>query len=140
MAKVTADQAAKKWASRLSSATQDIQNGVNNVTSSPTAAAASKADKWQQRLADPNTKAKFQAGLNAVSLDQWKQATLTKGLPRIASGAQAATPKFTDFMSKLLPYQDQLSAKVATMPDLTLQDSIQRMVTFVQGMASFKKS
>jgi len=41
----------------------------------------------------------------------------------------------------LLPHIDSVRAGVEKMPDLTLEDSINRMSTFVRGMAkfSFKK-
>lgn len=130
---------AKKWASNLGNSTSSITDGVNAVTQSPTASAAKAVDRWSAAMQAQRTKDKFVKGLNAVTLGDWQQAMLTKGVPRVASGAQAATPKMQDFMTKLLPYTAQVSAKVQAMPKLNLNDSIARATTAITEMAKFSK-
>jgi len=43
------------------------------------------------------------AALNAVSNQQWQQAAINKGAPRLASGAQQASPKQLAAAQKLQP-------------------------------------
>jgi hypothetical protein len=135
----TPAQVAAKFASNLGSATTSIQNGVQAVTQSPTAAAANAVTKWQQKMAQPSTASKFVAGLNGVSLQSWQSAMINKGLPRIASGAQAAIPKMTAFYNDFLPFVAGVQAKVKAMPSLTLTDSANRMLANMNAIAAYKK-
>jgi hypothetical protein len=132
-------QIAAKWAQRLQGATQDIQNGVMNVTVSPTSQAAAKKDKWVAGIQKAAASGKWEAGLNKVSLQSWQNSMIQKGLPRVGQGATAAQPKMADFMAKLIPYQTQLQSTIKAMPDLTLEDNLNRAMAFMRGMSNFKK-
>lgn len=138
MAKLTPEQFAAKWASRLGASTQDIQNGINRITVSPTEQAANKQAKMLANLTASVNSGKWARGLRSVSLDAWRKATIEKGLPRIQQGATAAQPKMVEFANKLLPYQQALVDKINAMPDISLQDSIARMTAYINGMAQFK--
>jgi hypothetical protein len=46
----------------------------------------------------------------------------------------------TAFAEELLPFIDRQRAKLANMPDVTLDDNINRMTSFIRGMADFKRS
>ena len=141
MAKLTPKQAQEKHASRLKGAIEDMRQGIERVTASPTAAAAAKQDKMKARINAAIDSGKWAAGLRAVTLEEWKDKVTTKGLPRVAAGIDAAAPKVEKFYTQLLPHIDQQVSTIRKMPDLTLEDSINRMSTFVRGMAkfSFKK-
>ena len=139
MAKLTPDEFAEKHARRLKGAIQDIEKGVSRVTTSPTAQAASKQDKMLSRLTAKVQDGTWASRLKSVSLDSWKQDTIEKGIPRIAGGIDRAQGKVTDFAAKLLPHIDAGKAQVDKMPDLTLEDSISRMTTFVRHMSKFKR-
>lgn len=140
MAKISPTEAAEKWATRLAGSTSEITRGVNAVTESPTAKAAAKQEKMLQNLMQSVNSGKWAAGLNRVSLQDWKKATIEKGVNRIPGGAMAAKGKMQTFMSQLLPYQEGLQAQIEGMNDLTLDDSIARMNAWVRGMANFKRS
>lgn len=140
MAKLTPQQFTEKWQRRIQSATPDITNGINRVDTSPTQQAAAKKDKMLQNLTASVQNGKWEAGLNRVTLADWKSAAINKGVPRIAQGAAGAGAKLTNFASQLLPFQDSLASQVKSMPDLTLEDSINRMTTWVRGMAKFTRS
>src|SRR5262245_8881333 len=88
---------AQKWANRLGAATDAVQKGVQAVQTSPTATAAQHQDAYVAGVQRAAQTGKWARGLNRVNLQQWQQATLQKGIPRIASGAQAAVPKMTAF-------------------------------------------
>lgn len=139
MAKFTPAELAEKWQRRLSSSLPDIERGVRNVTVSPTQLAAAKQQKMLQRLTEAVQSGKWANGLKSVSLEQWREATITKGLNRIPVGAEQGRGKMEQFAAKLIPYQETLKGQINNMPDLTLQDSIARMTAWVNGMAKFKK-
>jgi hypothetical protein len=64
---------------------------------------------------------------------------INKGIPRVSGGLDASIGKVADFASQLLPAIDSAVAKIKTMPDLTIEDSISRMTTFVREMSKFSK-
>lgn len=130
----TADQIAAKWAQNLSGATQAITDGVNGVTTAPGLAAARQKDVYVANVTA--SAGKWATNVAAVTLPAWQQAMITKGVPRIASGAQAAQPKFTNFMNQLLPHiatvKSQLPARGG------LEQNINRATAMIRGMAKFQ--
>lgn len=139
MPRSTPDEAARDWANALNNSTAKIQRGIERVTVSPTSQAAAKKDKMKARLMQAIDNGKWEAGLRRVSLEQWKEAAINKGVQRIGAGATAAINKQTEFYSKLFPFQQSLQEKIKTMPDLTLADSKARANAWIDGMATFKR-
>ena len=139
MAKLTPTEFQEKHASRLKGAVEDMRRGVERVTTAPTAKAAAKAAKMKANLVASIDSGKWAAGLNRVTLEEWKSKMINKGVNRVASGIDEAAPKVVDFATKLLPHIDKGVDKIKGMSDLTLEDSINRMTTFVRHMATFKR-
>lgn len=141
MSKLSAKEVTEKHARRLKGSIEDMRLGIEKVTVAPTVQAAAKQEKMKQKIVAAIDSGKWAAGLRAVSLEEWKSKITTKGLPRIASGIDGAGAKVEKFYSQLLPHIDKTQAEIKKLPDLTLEDSINRMSTFVRGMAkfSFKK-
>jgi hypothetical protein len=126
---------ANKWATRLSGATQAITDGVNAVTQAPGAKAAAQADVWLAKL--QASRDKWVRNVSAVTLQQWQTAMTTKGVQRIATGAQAAVPKMTAFMSQWLPYEAAGVQSLASQPRGTIDQNIQRAITMMRYNAQF---
>lgn len=139
MVKVNVEQFTKKWGDRLTGATEQITNGVNNVSTAPGVMAAKKQEKMRAGINRALDSGKWAKNVAAIPLADWKNAILTKGLQRLSSGVEGAKPKVTAFAVKLLPYLDGLQKTVKAMPDLTLQDNINRMVKHVTEMSKFSK-
>jgi len=136
----TPARAAEKWVRNLSGATQEIRDGVQGVTVSPMDKAADQAEKYRARVNAAVDSGKYQARLRDVSLDEWKRATLEKGIGRIATGAAAAQDDVQDFFNQLFPFQERLQSQIDSMPDTTLEDSIARQAAWTRGMAEFQRS
>ena len=137
--KVSAEEFAEKHARRLKGAIEDVRTGVEKVTESPTVKAASKQTKMLQNLQQSVSSGKWAAGLKRVSLEEWKQKTIDKGLGRIAAGVDEAHDKMVTFGAQLLSYESGLKDQVDKMPDLTIEDSINRATSWIRGMAKFER-
>lgn len=136
----TALQSAEKWVRNLSGATQEIRQGVQGVTESPTAKAADQQAKYLFNVQRAVESGKYASRLRGVSLEDWKSKTLEKGIGRIASGAAAAQDDFQDFMQELIPFQAELKGRIDVMPDTSLEDSIARQAAWTRGMAEFQRT
>lgn len=126
--------AAARWLAGLQNAGSKIESGVRGVTVPPGAAAAKQkgvyiqnvtanADKWAARTA-------------AVPLSTWQEDMITKGIPRIASGAQQAEAKMTAFLTKFLPFVAGVQRSLP--PRGNLEANIARMVANARGLAQYK--
>ena len=136
--RTTPQQATTKWVQRLSASTDSITSGVQNVQQAPGAKAAAQKNKWLQNVqASAN---KWATRVNSVTLQDWQNAMLNVGVPRIAQGAQQKQGKMQAFMSDFLPYLQTGVSTVERMPSLTLEDGIQRAVAMIRHNANFKRS
>lgn len=139
MAKNASDVAAK-WSKNLASSGDSIRQGVQNVTQAPTQKAAQNVNAYVNGVNQAAASGKWQRGLNRVSLQDWQNATLQKGLPRITSGATAGKSKMESFMTQFLPHVDQLQNVLASMPRGDIEQNKARMLAAVDHMAKFKRS
>lgn len=138
MAKKSPAESAEKWARNLKASVPDITAGVNRVTEAPGIKAAAQSEKMLARLSESVRNGTWGARVSGVSLEEWKGHMLNKGIGRIAAGVDAAGSKVEDFHNQLSAYQDSIQTKLKGMPDLTLEDSINRMTYHVREMAKFK--
>jgi hypothetical protein len=138
MAKLTPQQAREKHAARLKASLGEVQRQVEAVAVAPGVQAAKKADKMLTNITNAITSGRWGRRVSSVSLSSWQESMIKKGIPRISQGIDAAAPKVEAFFAAFLPHTDKVSAEVAQMPDLTLEDNINRMVHTVRRNAEFK--
>ena len=139
MPKLTPEEFADKHARRLKSSIEDIRAGVEKTAVAPGVLAAKKADKMLANLQARVQDGTWAKRVSGVSLEEWRSKMINKGLSRISGGIDEAHDKVVDFANQLLPAVEAAQAKVKAMPDLTLEDSINRMTTFIREMAKFRK-
>lgn len=130
-----ATMATQKWLTNIQNSTDRMTKGAQAVTESPGKRAAAQADKWLLRV--QNAKQKFITNSARVTVDQWRDAYIKVGIPRVSQGAQAKQQKYTDAMADFLPYLQQGVAKIDAMPRLTLADSIARATAMIQHNAAY---
>ncbi len=140
MSKLTATEFQAKHARRLKASVEDVRAGIDRVTENPCDKAAAKADKMLSNLTASVTSGKWAAGLKRVTLEEWKRKARDIGVNRIAAGIDGAAEKVVAFAEQLLPHIDREQAKIKAMPDVTLDDNINRMTAFCRGMAGFKRT
>jgi hypothetical protein len=129
-----------KWSRNLSASTPSITSGVQAVTIAPTQAAARQGDAYLQGVQRAYADGKWQAGLQRVTLQDWQNAMLTKGIPRIQQGATAGKANVEQFMGQLLPYIQTGQRALAATPRGTLETNLSRMTTFARYMSNFKRT
>lgn len=138
MAHGSPQEVAQKWSQRSQAAAQDYTAGINRVSTSPTEAAANAHATWSARLADPNTVAKYQRKLRAVTLEEWKSAAAQFGASRYSQGVAAKEAKFERAMVPLLQFIDSAVAQVKRMPNVTFEDRLQRSRAMQTLMHNYK--
>lgn len=140
MARLTAAEFQEKHARRLSAAVEDVRKGIAKVTVNPCELAAAKQEKMLTNLTAAVNDGRWAAGLKRVSLEEWKDKAANVGAGRIASGINAAKAKVIAFAEQLLPHIDAGQSKLKGMSDITLEDNIARMTSFIRHMAEFKRT
>lgn len=131
-----AADAAANWVTGMSSSTEKIRKNVQAVTDSPMEKAANAVQRQVDGVIRAANSGKTARKLRSVSLDDWKNAFLTKGLNRIQSGASTAKNKFAAFMQSFLPYLQQGVSQLPPRGDL--EANIARMTSMVRHNANFK--
>ena len=139
MARFTAAEVQEKHARRLKAAVPDIISGVGKVTEAPGKKAAAKAAKMKANLNAKLDDGTWARRVAAVPVEDWKASMINKGAPRIAAGIDGAKDKSIAFYEQLLPAVDAAKAKIAAMPDVTIEDNINRVGTYLREMGKFSK-
>lgn len=129
---------ASRWSRNLAGATDKIKQGVMAVQTSPTAKAAQAVQRQVDGVIRAMQSGKTAAALNAVSLGDWQNAMSTKGVARIASGAQAAQPKMQAFMTQFLPFLQTGVQQLQSMPRGDLEQNIARATQMMRYTSGFK--
>lgn len=137
MAMPTPQQAAANWARGMANSTEKIRSGIQAVTDSPMAKAAARADAYAQGVQRAVADRTYQNALEAVTLEDWKKASLEKGVNRVAGGAEAAKPKMAAFLTEFLPHVAQ---GVASLPPRgNTEQNIERAVQMMRHNSKFRR-
>jgi hypothetical protein len=134
MARVNSQQWLEKWGRRLNGASTDIKNGVMQVKTSPGQAAAAQKDLWLQKIQERADT--WATNVAKVSLGDWQDAMVNKGIGRIAAGVTSAQASKAQVIDNLLKAVDTASAAARQVPRGSLEQNIQRAVTFMQTMSA----
>lgn len=126
----------QKWAQRLGAAGQAMTDGANALQTAPGALAAAQADVWLAKL--QASRDKWIKRVSAVTLAQWRDSFITKGIPRVSSGAQQAIPKFTAFLTEFLPHVER--GRAALPPRGTIDQNLERARQMALHNATFQRT
>lgn len=143
MAKRQKDAAtiARKWANNLSQSADAMTQGIRAVTQNPAQAAKAKKNTMKARLMKSlEDGGKYDQAMDQVTLQDWQDAAIKKGVARATQGAVEAEGKMQQFMSQLLPFTAQVSAKISQMPNATEAERDARMLAAVREMRAFRRN
>jgi len=138
MAKLTPEEYAEKQSRNLKNSLPDIRMGIERVSQAPGQAAARAQARMKDNLNRAIDDGRWAAKVSGVTLEEWKNKALTKGVDRIGPGIDAAFQQQVQMAGRLLSAVDTVKGTVNTMPKGTMQDSIARMTKFAEGMHQFK--
>jgi hypothetical protein len=138
MARVNASEFAEKWKRRTAGATEDYRRGVQRVNVAPGQRAAEAQEKMMTNLIESITSGKWANNVASVSLQEWKDSAINKGLQRISAGVEGASPKMQRFATELLQAVDSAKAEIDSMPSTTFEDRLARMTAYSRRMHQFQ--
>jgi hypothetical protein len=127
-----------KWSRRLKGATSDIRAGIARVSVAPGIKAAQQVALFRNKILASIDDGTWANQVRGVTLDSWQTAASGKGVDRISAGVDGAMNKQLAMAQRLLAAVDQAVADANKTPRGTLQDNINRMVTFVTSMNARK--
>ena len=136
--KVNTDEWIEKGGRRLKSSQTDILRGVNSVTEAPGIRAAQQVDAMRAGILESLDNGTWQRAVAGVSLGEWQDAMINKGIPRLAVGVDQAAGKIRDKIGQLLQEVETAQTAVDRMPKGTFQDSLNRMTQFSTLMHASK--
>lgn len=111
-----------KWVAAMQGAGTAYTDGINAVTTAPGQLAAAASAKYLARV-QANV-AKFEKNSAAVDVGTWKQLAISKGAPRLGSGATAAQSKVKAFQDSFFAYLKQGQATINAMPTDTIDQAL----------------
>ena len=130
----SATDAAQRWAQNFGASGTRWAAGVQGVTVAPGQLAARAKQLWATNTAAAVDR--FAANSAKVTREQWIEQTVTKGQPRLASGAQAAQPKVEAVFAKLFPFIQ--NAVNGLPPRGDIEANINRAAMFARAMHGYK--
>lgn len=124
----------------MGQAAEAMKAGVQAVNESPTAKAADNADKYARNTQEAVTSGRFQAACRAVSTEEWKSATITKGVPSMQNAVRNLSIRAKRNQADQLAFANQVSNEISSMPNQTEADAEARMLAAVRKMRGYKKN
>lgn len=129
-------QFADKWKRRTQNSVSDVVTGIDSVTENPAQKAIAAKDKMLMGVTAAVQDGRWEAGLSKVTLAAWKETTKKKVQTRLAQGVEEASGKMTDFGTYLQQTVTAGLQQINSMPDLTMEDNINRAAAMMRFMAA----
>lgn len=128
------------WSNGMNNSLDRMRAGVNAVQEAPGTRAVAAMAKMRANWLRALDEGKWTRGVTAVTVQQWQQAMINKGIPRIADGVRGAQNKVTNFAQQLLAFETALQGRVRQMPNVTVADRRARMNAWFDGMQTFRRN
>ncbi len=135
----TPEEVAEKYARNTANAVPEYTKGVERVEIAPGVAAAAKADKYLSGVMQSFNEGKWQERVAAVTVEEWREKTLSKGVSRYQEGTQAAQANVAAFHGELQEFRRGLDTELNRMPDSTQEQRLSKMMANARGMAKFRR-
>lgn len=126
-----------KYKRNTANAADDLKIGINAVTVAPTQKAAAAVDKYARGVQDAVSSGRFVNGCNAVSLQDWKDASINKGVRNYQVGTQNLSNRAMKNMADQQAMAATIKAEVDAMPNNTEAESEARQLYASRRMREY---
>jgi hypothetical protein len=139
MPRLSPEEGAAKYVRKATAASSDYSSGIDRVTRAPAQAAIAARARWEAKMNDAATREKWARNTGATTLEEWRSAAKGKGASNYSGGVQAAEGKVAARNRELYSHIAAGEARVNAMPNVTLQDGINRATAMIQHMANYRR-
>lgn len=137
---MTPQELSKKWAENLSRSKTSIRKGIEGVTVAPTQKAAQAVDKYRQGCTKAADDGSFVAGCNRVTLQEWKDKAINKGLANLDTGIREGESRVAAFQQKAAPYYRQAKERAAAVQGSGRSAAMEKMTAVWDVMEELKQA
>lgn len=130
-------EATAMWSSGMANSTEKWKKKIAQVRVNPAQKAVAAKEKMVARFQASMNDGSYEAAMQGVTLQSWIQSATSKA-SRLAQGAQEGRPKMQAYLQAAKPIYDQNEAEIEAMPNVTEEDSVQRMIRNMQNMKKLK--
>ena len=130
--RLTAEQATQRLIQGAQANVGRYVAGIQSVTESPMAKAATKAAKAAAGYAESIQSGRWAAGLASSSIEEWRAGAIAGGGSAYTAGIQSKAAKIARKLGPALELTYSVSDSVANMPTDTVQQRIQKSVAYQQ--------
>lgn len=138
MAKVDAAGWLTKWGTRLNGSGSYMKSGAQAVTVAPGTQAAAAQDRMLSNLTTAVTSGIWAKRVSSVTLQQWQNAYINKGIANVPAGVTQAQATKTQTITNLLTAVDAAAAQAKSLPKGGIAQSIARASAFMTAMNQAK--
>ena len=136
--RLSADRISDKWNRHMKGAVSDIQAGLDAMTVDPGQKAVDAQDKMKANLIESIDSGIWAKRRLEVSKAEFVKITKEKVAKNLNTGVDAGMPKRKKFDTWLVGRLNQILPEIASMPDMTLSDSLERVRRQMEFMAAEK--
>jgi hypothetical protein len=130
--RLTAEQATQRLIQGAQANVGRYVAGIQSVTESPMAKAASKAAKAAAGYADAIQSGRWQAGLASSSIEEWRAGAVAGGGSAYTAGIQSKAAKIARKLGPALDQTYAVADSVAAMPTDTIAQRIEKSRAYQQ--------
>lgn len=130
--RLTAEQATQRLIQGAQANVGRYVQGIQSVTESPMAKAASKAQKAAAGYAEAIQSGRWQAGLASSSIEEWRAGAVAGGGSAYTAGIQSKAAKIARKLGPALDQTYSVADSVGSMPTDTVQQRIAKSVAYQQ--------
>jgi hypothetical protein len=126
----------KKLESRVSVAGSDYESGMKNPSQDPIDAVLAKLDKLYRGLQEAIASGAIEAGLKKAKAEGKWQEAIDKAVRRWLDARTEMAEEYAKAYEQILkPALETVTKEIEKMPDITLEQRIQKAVKFMQRMS-----
>jgi benzoyl-CoA reductase/2-hydroxyglutaryl-CoA dehydratase subunit BcrC/BadD/HgdB len=126
----------KKLESRVSVAGSDYESGMKNPSQDPIDAVLQKLDKLYRGLQEAIASGAIEAGLKKAKAEGKWQEAIDKAVRRWLDARTEMAEEYAKAYEQILkPALETVTKEIEKMPDITLEQRIQKAVKFMQRMS-----